>query len=264
MKVALIQFDAGQDKASNVRRAEQMTQEALGQGARFVLLPEIFSWRGDTQQASHLAQAAENVSGDTVRAFQNLARRAKAFILLGSFFEKSAHQKVYNTSLLIAPDASVAAKYRKIHLFDARIGDKIIRESDRILPGRRAVVAKIEEWTLGLSVCYDLRFPQLYRRYGQLGAHMLTVPSCFTQATGQAHWEVLLRARAIENFAYVLAPNQIGVDARGVRAYGHSMIVAPWGEVLACGSLAQEEIIYGDVDKKHVDQARKILPGIVR
>ncbi len=117
---------------------------------------------------------------------------------------------------------------------------------------------------MGLSICYDLRFPELYQNYARKGVEILTVPSCFTKKTGEAHWETLLRARAIENLSYVLAPNQVGIDARGMRAYGHSMIISPWGEVIACGSGVGQEIIFGEIDFEEIRKARSILPGIIK
>ena len=157
----------------------------------------------------------------------------------------------------------ITAKYRKIHLFDARLGDQIIKEKDNFIPGRRLMSARAGEFRVGLSICYDLRFPDLYQNYARKGVEILTVPSCFTKKTGEAHWETLLRARAIENLSYVLAPNQIGCDIRGMQAYGHSMIISPWGKVLARGSARGQEIIFGEVDMEEVRKARRILPGII-
>ena len=265
MRVALIQFNAGPDKAINLRRAEGMVHQALARKADFVLLPEIFAWRGNARDKALLAAAAERIPGPAIEPFAALARRYKAQILLGSLFERIPRsRKAYNTSVLISADGKISAKYRKINLFDARIGDKIIKEDDCLAPGRFGSMAKVRGFSVGLSVCYDLRFPEMYRRYGRCRADILTVPSCFTKKTGQAHWEVLLRARAVENLSYVLAPNQVGKDSRGVEAYGNSMIISPWGQVIARGSGSKEEIIYGSVGKDEILKARAILPGIVR
>ena len=264
MNVALIQFNAGPNKEDNVQRAAAMAQEALAGGAKFVLLPEVFVFRGDMRDTAALQGAAETVPGPAVRTFAALARAHKAHILLGSILETpKSHGKVGNVSVLIKPDGSVGAKYRKIHLFEARLGDKILRESDCFTPGRGGRMARCGDFKVGLSICYDVRFPAMYRRYGQQGAQALTVPSCFTQKTGQAHWEVLLRARAVENLCYVLAPNQVGKDHRGIAAYGNSMIVSPWGEVLARGSDDKEEIVYGEIHVEDVKTARRILPGVI-
>ncbi len=265
MKVALIQFNAGADKADNIRRAIDFVRRAIDRGARFILLPEIYNFRGDTRNKAEIAKIAERIPGPSVLPFAALARRHKVHILIGSVFEKSAGtSKAYNTSILINAEGKPAAKYRKIHLFDARIGDKIICESDCFLAGKSPALTAAAGFKTGLSVCYDLRFPEGYRHYCRQGAHILTVPSCFTKKTGQAHWEILLRARAVENLAYVLAPNQVGADYRGVEAYGNSMIVSPWGEVIARGSSNKEEVIYGEITMAEIEKARAILPGIAR
>ncbi len=259
MRIALVQFNASPDKKENLRRASQMINDAVGSGARFVLLPEIFHCRIDPR---HIKASAESVNGESIRTLQGLARRTAVSILAGSIYERQG-QRLYNTSVLINPLGNVEAKYRKIHLFDACIDDKIIRESDSFAAGRRQAMGSVGKFKIGLSVCYDLRFPDLYRRYGRQGANVLTVPACFTRHTGEAHWEPLVRARAIENLSYVLAPNQVGVGARGIEAFGNSMIVSPWGEILARGSDNKEEVIFGDLDMGEVYAARKKLPGVL-
>ena len=264
LKVALLQFGAGADKAANLAKAERMALEALNAGAKFVLLPEVFNFRGDTRDKAVLALAAERFCGPSSERFIPLARKYNAAFLLGSIIEKTVSSKVYNTALFIDAHGDITAKYRKIHLFDARIGDKIIRESDCFLPGQHLARAAVGDFSVGISICYDLRFPGLYQRYARQGADILTVPSCFTKKTGEAHWEPLLRARAIENLSYVLAPNQVGIDARGMEAYGNSMIISPWGEIVARGNGRSEEIVYGDIDGKQLDRARQILPGIIK
>ncbi len=262
MRVALIQFNASADKNSNVKRACGLAERALSQGAQFVALPEMFHWRG--QAAGRLA-AAENIPGPSTDPFLVLARQYRAHILLGSVLEKSSDpHKAHNTSVLIGPKGTVEAKYRKIHLFEACLGDKIVHEADAYVPGRTTVVHRVEGFRLGLSICYDLRFGDLYRKLADKGANVLAVPSCFMQETGKAHWEVLLRARAIETLSYVLAPNQVGKDARGMPAFGHSMIVSPWGEVLARGSGGREEIVTTKITMDVIRQAREKLPSIIR
>ena len=264
MRVALIQFNAGADKEANVRRSLDMVREALAKKAQFILLPEVFNFRGDSRNKKIVSTVSEHVPGASSAPFISLAAVNKAHILLGSIFEQSnVKDKAHNTSILINSAGKIIKKYRKIHLFDACIGDKIMRESDCFVPGSQKAMAMVDDFKVGLSICYDLRFPELYRNYGRLGADILTVPSCFTKKTGQAHWEVLLRARAVENLAYVLAPNQVGADARGVESYGNSMIVSPWGEVIARGSDDKEEIIYGDIEQIKIDEARNILPGVL-
>ena len=264
LKVALIQLCSGHDKEANLDRALAMSREALDKGAGFILLPEVFNFRGDSRQRQVFANAAESIPGPSSKAFLPLAKKYKASILLGSIIEKSRGTRAYNTSVFINAHGAIGAKYRKIHLFDARIGDKIIRESDCFRPGRSRTKVNVGHFRAGLSICYDLRFPGLYRDYAQSGVEVLTIPSCFTRRTGEAHWEALLRARAIENLSYVLAPNQVGTDDRGMKAHGHSMIISPWGEIIAQGSAEGQEIVFGEIDIEEVRKARQILPGIVK
>lgn len=260
MKIALLQYCAGADKAANVKLAAGMVREALARGCKFVLMPETFNFRG---QGEDYSLVAEDIPGPSVRPFMTMARQFRASILIGSLFERGTGHKVYNTSVLIDPAGRISAKYRKINLFYACLGDKILRESERFLSGRQKVAAPVGEFKVGLSICYDLRFGLLYGHYAALGVNVLTVPSCFTKITGQAHWEILVRARAIEALAYVLAPNQTGKDTRGVEAYGHSLIVSPWGEILAMGSAKGTEIIEAIMDMNEVRKARSKLPGVI-
>jgi predicted amidohydrolase len=264
MKVALLQFCAGPEKSANLAKALTLSRRALEGGAEFILLPEVFNFRGDTRNKELLARESESIPGPSTNALAALAKKSKVSFLLGSILEKAPYPQAYNTSIFIGPRGEIAAKYRKIHLFDARIGDKIVREADCFRAGRRPTTVNIGEFKAGLSICYDLRFPALYQNYARAGAQILTVPSCFTKKTGEAHWETLLRARAIENLSYVLAPNQIGADVRGMQAYGHSMIISPWGEVIARGSATAEEIIFGVIAMEEVLKARAVLPGIVK
>ncbi|MDP2652452.1 MAG: carbon-nitrogen hydrolase family protein [Candidatus Omnitrophota bacterium] len=262
MKVAAVQMGAGPDKAENVRRALALVREAAGRGARFVALPEVFSYRGPLTDET-MPFVCERIPGESLKPLCEFAAAKKIFILAGSVIEKSpVRGKGYNTSVLINGRGKIAAKYRKIHLFDAALGGTKIRESLRFVAGRAPAAAAAGGFKVGLTVCYDLRFPWLYERYSRLGCDLLTVPSAFTRKTGQAHWEILLRARAIENLCYVLAPNQVGADHRGVVSYGNSMIVSPWGEVLARASGDREQVIYADVDSAVIKQSRDVLPGI--
>lgn len=262
MKVALIQFNATANKSDNIRRAAEFVKQAAAKRAAWVLLPEVFNFRGDIRNKDILQQACERIPGETTETFLKLAGRHKVDILLGSLLEKATPSKAYNTSVAMSGSSGEIAKYRKIHLFDAMVGDKIIGESRTISAGKRLQKITVGEFKVGLSICYDLRFPDLYQNYARQGATVLTVPSCFTRQTGTAHWESLLRARAIENLCYVLAPGQVGKDTRGIEAYGHSAIVNPWGEIIACGSLDKEEIIYGEISLETVKEARRKLPGI--
>ena len=264
LKVALVQMGAGAHKQTNLSMALGLSQEALEKGAQFILLPEVFNFRGDLRNTEVLAGAAEKIPGPTSNAFISLAKKFKASILLGSIIEKGSPERSYNTSVFIDPRGEIRAKYRKIHLFDATIGDKIVKESDYFRPGRRPATVNVEKFRMGMSICYDLRFPELYRHYAHKSVEILAVPSCFTRKTGEAHWEVLLRARAIENLSYVLAPNQVGMDARGIRSYGNSMIISPWGKVIARGSSEGQEIVWGQINFEEVSKARQVLTGIIK
>ena len=263
MKVALIQLNAGPDKKANLRRCCAFVREAAGRGAKFILLPEMFNFRGTLTGPRDVHNAVEKIPGESTQALLDLARTLKRFILAGSLMEKArGKSKAFNTSVLINPAGKIVQRYRKIHLFDAALGKTKVKESNFFLAGAAPVLASVDGFRLGMSICYDVRFPELYRTYGRRGADILAVPSSFTRATGQAHWEVLLRARAIENLCYVLAPGQVGVDGKGVRAHGNSLVVNPWGEVLARGSGHREEIVYADIEHAVLKKSRQILPGI--
>lgn len=265
MKIAVIQIDAGSNKEQNIKKALALVQRAIKQKAKFILLPEAFNFHGKVDARSGLKDIAENFPGPSTRPFMEEAKKHNVTILAGSICERIAgSKKVFNTSVLIDTKGRIAAKYRKMHLFDAMIGKTKLKESLRFCHGRRMVLSKVGSWTVGLSICYDLRFPEMYQKYTHLGANILCVPSAFTKMTGSAHWETLLRARAIENLCYVLAPNQIGKDGWGVVNYGKSMIVDPWGKILATASGNKEEIIYAHLDRKILKKRRTMLPGQVK
>ncbi|MGZ8426309.1 MAG: carbon-nitrogen hydrolase family protein, partial [Candidatus Binatia bacterium] len=210
---AAVQMLATDDKAVNLAEAEHWLRDAVRQGAQLVILPEVFIWRGNKKLES---ACAEPIPGPTSNRLAGLARELNIFLLGGSILEEiPGSQKAYNTSLLFDPAGNLLASYRKIHLFDVDLANGVsLRESESRAHGGDVVVAQTELGTLGLSVCYDLRFPELYRRLADQGAHVIFVPSAFTAFTGQAHWEILLRARAIENQAYVIAADQFGKSAK--------------------------------------------------
>ena len=263
MKIALIQIRAGNNKKKNITRALAMARKASKKQARFILLPEAFNYRGLPHEIRGYADVAEAIPGESSMPFMELAKTNKVYILIGSLGEHEQDtSKVFNTSVLIDDNGKIEATYRKIHLFDAVIGKKKIQESTFLLAGNQPRTAYVGKFAIGMSICYDLRFPQLYRDYSNSGAQILCVPSCFTKTTGQAHWETLLRARAIENLSYVLAPNQVGKDSRGIICYGNSMVVDPWGKVIARASGTKEEIIYAAINSSAICTARKRLPGI--
>lgn len=265
MKTAVIQMNSSGDKRRNIEKALDFVRAAAGRGARFILLPEVFNYRGGIKTKEALRMIAEDIQGESLRPFLDAARRHKAFILAGSIYEKAqGSAKVYNTSALISPAGKIIAKYRKIHLFDAILEEKTVCESDSFLAGKKIVAARVKEFNIGLSICYDVRFPELYRACARLGAHVLCVPSAFTKMTGQVHWEVLLKARAIENLCYVLAPNQTGTDSRGVEAFGNSLMISPWGEILARASATAEEIIFAELSLVEVQKARRVFSSAQR
>lgn len=257
---AVVQMNASASKEENLARVAAWTAEAAAAGARLVALPEVFFWRGP--QAEEAANA-EGLDGPTARALSALALRHDLHILGGSFLERiPGDPRPANTSILFGPGGERLGVYRKIHLFDVELdGAPPIAESRSRAPGGRAVIAKTALGIFGLSVCYDLRFPELYRALALAGAGILTVPSAFTAQTGKDHWEPLLRARAIENGAYVVAPDQIGPSPLGVRSHGRSMIVDPWGTVLAQAGDAEGWVL-ARIDPARIDEARMRIPAL--
>ncbi len=257
LPVALVQLDATDDVAANIARAADLTDEAAGRGARLIALPEYLHYRGP--DAGFKASARE-VPGPTTEPFAEVARQRGVWVLIGSIAETSPDpDRPYNTSVLLAPDGSVAATYRKIHLFDVAVDQgPVDTESARVTAGSETCVVDVDGVAMGLTICYDLRFPELYRTLALAGAEVLTVPANFTERTGRDHWEVLLRARAIENGAYVLAPSQIGGPA-GQPAFGRSMIIDPWGTVIA---QAPDDvgIITADIETDRVARVRRQIP----
>jgi predicted amidohydrolase len=257
LPVALVQLDATGDVAANIRTAVALADEAAAGGARLVALPEYLQFRGpdDGFRAS-----ARPIPGPHTEPFAEVARRRDAWILVGSTAETSEDPaRPYNTSVLIAPDGSIAARYRKVHLFDVAVeAGPVDTESARVTSGDRLVTAGVDGTLVGLSICYDLRFPELYRALALAGARILTVPANFTERTGRDHWEVLLRARAIENAAYVLAPSQIG-GPPGQPAFGRSMVIDPWGTIVAQAPDAVA-IVHADLDLDRVESLRRQIP----
>ncbi len=259
LPVALVQLDARDDVAANVATAVSLADRAAADGARLVVLPEYLQYRGSDDG---FRASARSIPGPYTEPFADVARRRNVWILVGSTAETSDDpDRPYNTSALIAPDGSLAATYRKVHLFDVDI-DKgpVDTESARVTPGDRLVCADVDGIRVGLTICYDLRFPELYRSLALAGAAVLTVPSAFTERTGRDHWEVLLRARAIENAAYVLAPSQIGGPA-GQTAFGRSMVIDPWGTVVAQAP-DTVGIITADLDLERVSALRRQIPAL--
>ncbi len=260
-KAACIHCGAGPDSAENLATGLRLTREAAAAGAQLILLPEYFSGIR-TEGSRFIPTAFREGEHPALPAFKTAARELGLWILLGSLAVIRPEGKIANRGYLIDPSGSVTARYDKIHLFDVDLGEgKDYRESATIAAGAEAVVAETPWGGLGLSVCYDLRFPLLYRAMAQNGATMLAIPAAFTRLTGRAHWHVLNRARAIENGAYVLAPCQNGTLAGGGECFGHSLIVDPWGAVLADGG-EEECVIVAEIDPQEVVRARGRIPAL--
>ena len=260
LKVTLVQFAAGARKEKNVERASALVEEAAAGGAKFVLLPEVFSFVAD---ASLWREAAEEIPGPTSTRLATLARKHNIHILAGSILERRGNRrKCSNTSFLIAPSGDILARYRKMHLFTVIQPDGVVfDEVHCTLSGDQPAVVETAMGRVGLTICYDLRFPELFRVLTLLGAEMITVPSAFTAFTGEAHWKVLLRARAIENQVFILAANQTGTAVTGIRFHGHSLVVDPWGTVLAEGS-EDEELVSAEIDTARVEEVRSRLGAL--
>jgi predicted amidohydrolase len=257
---AVCQLRSTSDIEANLTAADRWIRKAAKLGARLVLTPENTPYLGPHERKWEVAQA---VDGPWAQHFSALARELQIYLLLGSMVERvDLPGKTANTSLLFGPDGKLLASYRKLHLFDVDVpGGVSFRESETVIPGDKVLVVPTDLGALGLSICYDLRFGELYRALVEKGAELLAIPSAFTTATGRAHWEVLVRARAIECQAYVLAPGQWGShDDQGLReSYGHSMIVDPWGQVLAQVPDG-EGIALAEIDLSRVHRVRRAIP----
>jgi len=261
-RVACIQIRAGADVAANLARTEALIREAHAQGAQLITLPEVVDFR-DEGVEPYRRYARPLAEHTAAQRFASLATELQVFLLAGSLTIRAENGMLANRSLLFDPRGTVIAQYDKIHLFDTGvIGTDASKESDIFVPGSRAVLAPTAAGRLGLSICYDLRFPHLYRDLAKAGAQLLAVPSNFLETTGRAHWHVLLRARAIENGCYVLAPAQCGESRPGKRSFGHSLIVDPWGEVLADAGPDEERIITADVDEGRIAEVRERIRSL--
>jgi predicted amidohydrolase len=258
LRAAAVQLNSNADKARNLAAAERLVRAAAADGANLVALPEKWNLLAGGEE---LLAGAESLDGPSLTAARGWARDLGVHLLAGSIAERGEAELVSNTSVLIGPDGEDLAVYRKIHMFDVDAGGVSYRESEHEQPGSEIVTGAVGELIAGLSVCYDLRFPELFRILALRGARILTVPSAFTTATGRDHWEVLLRARAIENQAFVLAPNQIGTAPPHFDSFGHSAIVDPWGEVLAMAP-DEECFVAADLDLAAQEQVRESLPSL--
>jgi predicted amidohydrolase len=266
--VGAVQMTSTENVEANLERARELVRQAATSGALLVGLPENFAYLGNDRD--HRLAIAESLpdpgaagtggTGPILNAMQELARATGTWLLLGGFPERGAADKIRNSAVLLDPSGAVVSVYRKMHLFDVDVpGGRSFRESEAIEPGGAPVVAETPWGGLGLSICYDLRFPELYRALAAGGARILAVPSAFTVETGKDHWHVLLRARAIENQVFLLAPAQFGAHGSNRRSYGHALVVDPWGVVLAeCGD--HEGVALARLDFDYQNQVRSALP----
>src|SRR5262245_53097414 len=260
--VGLIQVTATNEMAPNVRFIEEQTRRAREAGAEFIMTPENSTLIG-ANRADTLAKAQPEGSHESLQAMRALARECGVWFLLGSIHVKVEPERNANRSYLIDPSGAVVASYDKIHMFDVQLaGGESYRESSTFRPGDKTVIAQTPWGRLGMTICYDLRFPYLYRDLAHAGAELISIPSSFTVPTGRAHWHVLMRARAIETGCFVFAPAQVGTHAANRKTYGHSLVVAPWGEVLADAGGEQPGFVAAEIDMAKLDEARKAVPSL--
>ncbi len=260
MRTAAVQLNSTDDKERNMATADRLVREAAADGADLIVLPEKFNVLGEHE---HYVAGAEPLDGPTVAWARETARELGIDLVAGSIVERrDGHEKLANTSVHVGPDGELKAVYRKIHMFDVVVGGIEYRESASEEPGDEIVTSEAQgQVPLGLTVCYDLRFPELFRILAIRGARVITLPAAFTKVTGQAHWEILIRARAIENQAFVIAADQIGTHPPDKESFGGSMIVDPWGEVLARAP-DREGFIAANLDFARQDEVRDQLPSL--
>ena len=255
LRILLLQNSAGADVEANLGRIEARMRKVPA--CDLVALPEVFAIRGND---ADYRTVAERLPGPITKRLMVLAARRRAWVLVGSVIEQG-RGKIYNTSVLINRQGRIVAHYRKIHLFEANLDNgQVVRESDIYTAGAKPVMAEVEGWRCGLAICYDLRFPELFRYYSRHGAALFFVPSNFTQKTGKDHWATLVRARAIENQAFVVAPNQCGANPRtGIVSHGHSLVVGPWGDVLAAAG-DKEAVLTARLQPDELRRTRARIP----
>jgi predicted amidohydrolase len=271
LRIAALQYCAGADAGATLTQIEPMIARAAEAGADLVALPEAASFLAPSRES--LADLAENeADSPSLHHFSQMARHSGVWLLIGSLLiRRSEDGQLVNRSYLVAPNGKIGPHYDKIHMFDANVGDgRHYAESKNFLAGGKMVVANCGAASIGLSICYDVRFPALYRDLASAGAAILSVPSAFTYDSGRAHWHVLLRARAIENGCFVIAPAQCGTHADGRRTYGHALIISPWGEIMAEAETdddvadpgANDDVIFADIDLDAVQRARHAIPSL--
>lgn len=260
LRVACVQLHSTEIKADNLEKAERLVARAAATGADLVLLPEKWNAIGSVEILRANAEPLEG--GETVEAMSSWARRHGITLVGGSITEsREGHEKLSNTCVVFDTEGEIAAVYRKIHMFDVEVGGHVYRESEAEEPGDEIVNCEVEGWNVGLTVCYDLRFPELFRILALGGAELLTVPAAFTLYTGKDHWELLLRARAVENQCFVAAANEWGVHQGGKASYGRSMIVDPWGVVLVAAP-DEDTVVSAELDRGQMERIRQSLPSL--
>jgi predicted amidohydrolase len=260
LRVACVQLTSRSDKATNLEKAEALVARAAATGADVVVLPEKWNVIGDRETLHAAAETLE--SGESVEAMSRWAQTHGITLVGGSITERrEGREKLSNTSIVFDSQGSIAAVYRKIHMFDVEVGGHVYRESDAEEPGDGPVIVDLEGWPTGLTVCYDIRFPELYRILALQGAELVTVPAHFTLYTGKDHWELLLRARAVEDQYYVAAAAQIGETQPGRLSYGRSLIADPWGTIVAMAP-DEETVIAAQLDRRRLEEVRAKLPSL--
>jgi predicted amidohydrolase len=260
LRVACVQLNATSVKADNLAKAETLVARAAATGADVVVLPEKWNAWGGPDVIRAAAEPIEG--GETFAAMASWARSHGITLVGGSVTElRPDHERLSNSSAVFDPDGALVALYRKIHLFDVEVGGQVYRESETEEPGDELVLAELEGWRAGLTICYDLRFPELYRILALEGAELITLPAAFTLFTGKDHWELLVRARAVENQLYLVAANQWGTHGPGKASYGRSMIVDPWGVVLAVAP-DEDAVVTAELDRSRITRVRESVPSL--
>lgn len=265
LHAACIQMRSGTEPGANLAAATALIRQAAGQGAHFIATPEMTNLL-DIRPGMARPKVRTEAEDESLPAFRALAAELGVTLLIGSLaiaLDEGADNRFANRSYLIGPDGGVIARYDKIHMFDVEVGDgQSYRESRAYRPGEAAVLAKAPFGTLGLTICYDVRFAHLHRALAKAGAEILTIPAAFTRVTGEAHWHILVRARAIETGCFVIAPAQAGKHEDGRETFGHSLIISPWGDILAEGSATEPGIVTAVIDLAEVAKARGRIPAL--
>jgi len=262
-KAAMVQTCTGIDLTTNIDITSRFVRQAASDGAIYIQTPEVTTLIETKGKDQFDKSQPDDDSNIALCAFRSLAAELKIWLHIGSMSVRQSHNKLANRAFLFNPDGEIIARYDKIHMFDVNVDDtNSFQESRRYDAGEQAVLAALPWGNLGITICYDMRFPHLYRALAQAGAHFLAIPSAFTIPTGQAHWHTLLRARAIENGCFVMAAAQAGDHASGRKSYGHSLIISPWGEILAEMDGLQEGFICADIEADLVQRARKRVASL--